>query len=436
MTNPAHKVLLNRDLRRAGFALLLMCALAMYIMPSAQAQTYTVLHNFQGQNSGIYPTSGVSIDRGGNLYGTTQYGGPGMNCYEGCGIVFKMSRHGSSWLFTPIYNFQGGLDGGNPGARPVIGPNGSLFGTTTQGGTGCLGMGCGTAYNLQPPPHASANVLGQWLETVLYRFQGGNDGASPEDADLAFDAAGNIYGTTLFGGQDIYYCQDGCGTVYELSRVNGNWTESILHAFFQTGDAMQPWGGVIFDQGGNLYGTTNGGGANRDGVVYQLIHSGSSWTENILYNFTGGSDGEGPYAGLMMDQQGNLYGTTCCGATNLNGSVFELTRSPDWAFSTLHAFGGPDGQEPLGTVVMDAAGNLYGTTSAGGANGWGTIFKLSPGSGGWTFTSLYDFCPGGYPCTDGAGPSGTLAIDAAGNLYGTTMNGGATGGGVVFEFAP
>jgi len=420
-----------RNFRKAGVALGL-CTLAIAGTPAAQSQTYSVVFSFSGPSTGLYPVSGVTVDRAGNLYGTTQIGGPGTNCYEGCGTVFKLSRHGSGWVFTPLHSFVGGTDGGNPSARPVFAPDGSLWGTTTEGGVGCFGMGCGTVYQLQPPQHATGNILGGWLETVIYRFNDSGDGNMPEDADLLFDASGNVYGSTFTGG-DGSQCFGGCGTVYKLTHSNGAWTESIIHNFGNGSDGQYPWTGLIFDRSGNLYGTTSSGGANRKGAIYQLVPSANGWTEQVIYSFQNMDDGYISYGGLIADAAGNFYGTTCCGGPLGGGAAFQLTHSGGWVLTTLHNF---QGQGPEGSLVMDAAGNLYGSTNGGGAYGKGTVFKLSPSGGDWTYTTLYDFCPSDFPCPDGAFPSGSLAIDSAGNLYGTTTDGGATGGGLVFEVTP
>ncbi len=421
---------------RLAFAVMLALAVVLAMPQRTYSQTFKVVYNFQGVSGGFYPTSGVSVDRAGNLYGTTQYGGAGTACYLNCGIVFKLTRQGSGWLFNPIYSFKGGSDGGSPNARPIVGPDGSLFGTTSQGGgSGCYGMGCGTVFNLRPPQRASGRALAPWAESVIYRFQGGSDGGGPQDADLVFDQAGNLYGTTEFEGGSG--CSDHCGTVYQLTKSNGTWTESTLHVFGQTGDGDQPWAGAVFDRAGNLYGTTSTGGAHRSGAAYELIRSGSGWSEQVLYSLQSATDGAYPYAGFILDAAGNLYSTACCNGAMADGSVYELTAAT-WTFNLLYALGAAGtGQGPEGGLVMDSSGNLYGTASSGGAYGFGAVFKLSQGAGGWTYTSIHDFCAGGYPpCSDGYTPSGNLAMDSSGNLYGTTANGGAHGGGVVYEITP
>ena len=422
----------GRGLSEPALALAILLALTMLAAPSARAQTYNVLHSFSGLQDGLYPVSGVTVDVSGNVYGTTNIGGSGTSCFEGCGAAFKLTHRGSSWLLTPLYDFVGGSDGGNSYARLIIGPDGNLYGTTSQGGgTGCDGVGCGTVFKLSPPAHACGRALCPWSETVLYRFNGGSDGNSPRGADLVFDQAGNLYGTTYFGGGGG--CQDGCGTVYKLTHSGGGWTESIVHSFSQSGDGQEPWAGVIFDQSGSLYGTTSSGGAYGRGAVYQLTPSGSGFNERVLYSFQGPSDGVLPYGGLILDPAGNLFGTTCCAGPGGGGTVFELTRSQGWAFSVLATFAG-DGSN--GSLVMDATGNLYGTTNEGGGFGFGSVFKLTPSGGGWILTSLHNFCAGGWPCSDGAFPPSGLALDAVGNFYGTTSDGGTYGGGVVFEITP
>lgn len=167
-----------------------------------------------------------------------------------------------------------------------------------------------------------------------------------------------------------------------------------------------------------------------------MTPSGSGCTEQVLYSFQGLPDGEGLYGTPILDQAGNLYATACCSGPQGGGTAFELTRSENWAFDPIHIFGGQQVQGPQAGLTMDAAGNLYGTTDQEGAYNFGSVFKLSPANGGWTYTSLYDFCAGGLPCSDGAYPSSTLEFDADGNLYGTTMQGGTQGGGVVFEITP
>ncbi|HTT84676.1 MAG TPA: choice-of-anchor tandem repeat GloVer-containing protein [Rhizomicrobium sp.] len=258
-------------------------------------------------------------------------------------------------------------------------------------------------------------------ETVLYSFQGGNDGSSPS-AGLIMDKSGNLYGTTYWGGGSG--CDDGlgCGTVFEFPSSG---SETVLHAFAgQPSDGAWPWGGVIADKAGNLYGTTSQGGANNAGTVFKVSPGG---TETTLYTFTGGSDGGDPLASLIADKAGNHYGTTSMGGAENSGTVFEVAA--DGTETVLYSFtGGNDGAAPMGGLITDKAGNIYGTTSLGGANNRGTVFEIAAGG---TERVLYSFTgksDGGYPM------AGVIA-DAAGNLYGTTETGGKGYEGTVFKLA-
>jgi uncharacterized repeat protein (TIGR03803 family) len=402
---------------------LVLLALIVVATQSAQAQTYQVIHTFTGGQDGGNPYAGLTLDKAGNLYGTTGYGGA-----YGNGIVYQLRHKGSGWTFNPLYNF--GFGGRGDGATPlggvIVGPDGSLYGTTAGGGS----AGVGTVFRLRPPPHACTTALCPWAETVIYSFKGGADGANPGYGNLAFDQEGNIYGTTTSGGdtKPLGPCKGGCGTVFELSPSDGGWNENIVHVF--TGnDGDEPLSGVVLDQTGNLYGTTFAGGEGscNCGTVYELTHSGSGWTESLLYSFTGGSDGDTPDGGLIFDPSGNLYGTTSNIAT-----AFELTPSGGtWIYSLLYAFGYFDLQcGPRANLAMDGAGNLYGTTTCTVPNG--TVFKLTPSNDGtWTYTLLH-----GFTGPDGEYPQCNVVIDANGNLYGTTVAGGFDGVGVVWEITP
>jgi uncharacterized repeat protein (TIGR03803 family) len=273
---------------------------------------------------------------------------------------------------------------------------------------------------------------GSWTEKVLYSFGAyGTDGVVPY-AGLIFDAAGNLYGTTYAGGTYYQY-----GTVFELTpAAGGGWTEKVLHNFVANGtDGYYPWAGLAFDRFGNLYGTTSTGGTYEGGIVFELTPAGSGgWTETVLHRFGNAMDGSGPLAGLIFDAAGNLYGTTSGGGT-YDGTVFELTPAGggSWTEKVLWSFGsGTDGFAPQVGLVFDAAGNLYGTTPWGGTNGYGTVFELTPaGSGGWTEAVLHNFNEFGNG--DGYYPLAALILDAAGNLYGTTSVGGTYNNGTVFE---
>jgi len=403
---------------------LFLIALTVATTQPTQAQTYKVIYNFTGGGDGATPWAGVTLDKAGNLYGTTYYGGGGP-CNDGygirCGTVFQLAHNRSGWTFNPLYEFTGNNDGAYPAASVIFGPDGTLYGTTSGG------IGYGTVFNLRPsgPPCRSALCPG--TESVLYRFAGGIFGEFPFLGDLVFDQAGNLYGTTIEGGSN------GQGVVYELSPSAGGWTESVLYNMNAGTSGNFPYSGVIFDSAGNLYGTATMGGAYNYGAVYQLTPSGTGWTENTIYSFQGAGDGKIPIGGLIIDSLDNLYGTTAAvpGAT-----VFELTPSnATWTFKVLYTFSanpnqGPD-DGPNDRLFMDAAGNLYGTAYGEGAYSRGSVFKLTPSAGGWTFTGLHDFSG-----SDGAYPIGGVVQDTDGNIYGTTSGGGAFGNGVVFEITP
>ena len=406
---------------RAAAVVLTVFMLAVAAPPAAQGQTYSVIHNFTGSD-GDSPQSGLTFDKAGNLYGTTRYGGS-----HNAGTVFKVTRHGSGWLFTPLYNFTGGYDGSNPDSRVVFGPDGSLYGTTTFGGL----YRSGVVFRLRPSASACKTAICPWTETVLYSFTGQSDGGVPE-GDLVFDQAGNIYGTTFAGGQgNCVPLYSGCGAVYELTPSQGQWTLTVLHTFTGLSDGGAPTSGLIFDQAGNLYSTTYVGGAYSLGTVFELTPSGSGWTESVLHDFAGGNDGANPEAGLVFDSSSNLYGVTAFGGSHTYGTAFELQASNGgFSYSILYNFG-VESETPVPTLTLDSAGNLYGTAQSGGTGGVGAVFRLSPSGGSWNYTSLHDFTfsTGGYPL-------GNVIRDAIGNLYGTTPYGGTGQDGVVFAITP
>ncbi len=257
---------------------------------------------------------------------------------------------------------------------------------------------------------------------MLYKFTG-PDGDEPLYGNLAFDQAGNLYGTTVGGGTyDL-------GTVYELTPSNGGWTESVLWSFTGGNDGNQPLSGVIFDSTGNLYGTTVLGGANRAGNIYELSPSASGWTEKTLYSLNGGYEGYEILGGVAMDQRGYLYSTARFGGTGGAGTAYQLSPSGGgWKYTLMQAFSGIAG--PVDTPTLDAAGNVYVTSTFTGGNG--SVVKLTPSNGGWNSVTLHSF--NGY---DGAAPVGGVILDGSGNIYGTAANGGSDGdNGVVFEIKP
>jgi len=430
---------LSQRATTAALVSAILLVLMVFATQSAQAQTFNVLHNFTGEQDGQFPFAGLTMDQAGNLYGTAAKGGAGY------GTVFKLKRSGSSFLFNPLYSFGEGNDGAGPTAPVIFGKDGTLYGTTIAGGGsqngGCANFlgypGCGTVFNLRPYPTVCKTALCDWNETVLYRFTGGGDGAGPDGA-LLFDQAGIIYGTAPIGGIDSCF-GNGCGVVYKLTPSNGGWVQSVLYSFLGNNggpDGGVPHSGVVFDRAGNLYGTTYvGGNGNQGGTVFQLTPSGSGWMENQIYVFQRGNDGGNPLAGVIFDSSGSLYGATISYGTGGGGTAFELTPSDgSWALTILHGFVGGNecGGPQYGSLVMDQAGNLYGTTYCDGANNAGSVFKLTPSGGTWMYTSLHDFTGS----NDGGHPVGGVTLDSNGNLYGTASVGGKYNGGVIWEITP
>jgi uncharacterized repeat protein (TIGR03803 family) len=386
--------------------------LAMLATAPLQAQILETLYNFNTMADGFEPIGGV-VRTGGSFYGTTPDGG----AYSTAGTVFKIDAKGNE---TVVHSFSGSPDGYGPLAGLVKGSDGNLYGTTAYGGL----YGFGTIFEV--------SKTGQ--ETVLYSFSGyPADGAYPQ-AGLIRDAAGNLYGTTEFGGPGS--CQDnngnaeGCGTAFVFSN---NGVETMLHGFaYGTTDGQSPIARLLLDAAGNLYCTTYSGGTQEMGTVFKVTPSG---TETVLHSFAGAPDGAGPEAGLISEA-GIFYGTTYQGGASNYGTVFELTEEGQetvlYSFSALHR----DGRSPAAALVRDSSGNLYGTTQAGGIEtkycdgGCGVIFKISSAG---KETVLHRFA--GYPI-EGSSPIGPLLRDSLGNLYGTTFSGGTAEEGTVFEFAP
>jgi uncharacterized repeat protein (TIGR03803 family) len=431
MSHQSQRVNFHASLCAAVSALVIVFAMTVVAVPAMQAQTFKVIHSFTGKSDGANPVSNLVMDRAGNLYGTTAGGGR-----WDFGTVFKMKYVNSGWVLTPLYTFQGGLDGIGPLAGVVIGADGSLYGTTSQGGGSMCsdGFSCGTVYKLKPPPTRPRTPLDPWTETVLYRFSG-PDGERPE-SDLVFDKAGNLYGTTYTGGQPGT-CYAGCGVVFELTPSGGAWTETAIHTFLGP-DGGYPMSGMIFDTAGNLYGTSSWGGAYSRGTVYELTPSGAGWTLNTPYSFgEDRSHGLDPFAGLLLDNSGNLYGATSTSIVNYEPvSVFELTPSNGtWTLNSLYEMTRSESGSfgPWGRLTMDAAGNLYGTTEGYGAYWAGSVFKLTYSNGSWIPTVLHEFSG-----VDGQYPQAGVTLDAYGNIYGTAPSGGSGTGanGVVWEITP
>ncbi len=344
---------------RLRWALYLVAFVALSSLSLANAQTFQVLHNFTGGTDGAHPESSLTMDRAGNFYGTTVLGGT-MNE----GVVFEMNRRGSGWTVVPLYSFQGTYDGAVPYGPVTIGPDGSLYGTTLGGGSFqgeyCEGGGCGVVFRLRPPAIAPESVITPWNESVLVAFNA-TDGNEPIYPLLLFDQAGNIYGTTQFGGSTDN------GVVFELTPYGSGWTETVLYGGFGSGDAGQsPFAGVIMDSSGNLYGTASTGGPLLAGVAYELMPTQSGYQEVLLHSFSGDT-GISPYAGLVMDQAGNLYGATEQGGPTNCGVIYELSPSPSgFTYNLLYAL--PcGGGGPYQNLVLDSAGNLFGAAYGDGA---------------------------------------------------------------------
>jgi len=397
---------------RARFLRAVFVTLAILSLLNLTIRSQAFAKGGRGNPDGTAPLAGLITDASGNLYGTTFQGGSG-----GDGTVFKLTPPaigGGSWTESILLNFSG-TNGSSPAAALIKDATGNLYGTTTSGGA----ANQGTVFKLIPP----AKSGGSWTESILLSFNG-TDGNGPH-ASLIMDGGGNLYGTTRAGG--AY----GDGTVFELlppARSGGSWTEAILHSFDGSDGFGPNSNGLVMDSSGNLYGTTIGGGANNAGTVFELVPSGGGWTEAVLLSFNG-ADGKEPFGGLVMSN-GNLYGTTEIGGAGY-GTVFELTPAGGggWNEAIPFNFNSTDGAEPVAALVADTSGNLYGTTWKGGTTGAGTVFELVPAA---SESVLHNF----GSANDGYGPEANLLLDPHGNLYGTTSEGGTYGWGTVFELTP
>jgi uncharacterized repeat protein (TIGR03803 family) len=380
----------NRD----GFVTVVIALLMLTLVCTLPAlgQTEAVLHSFNGQD-GSYPFSRLTIDAQGNLYGTTG-GDPVTSTFAS---VFKLSSTGKLGVLFK----QPGTGVCDLCIDNLLRDNqGNLYGTEAAGGT----FGNGSVFKVSP--------TGTF--TVLYSFTGGSDGQSPNDGLIA-DEQGNLYGTAALGGAF------GQGVIYKVTLAG---VEEVLYSFTGGADGGVPWGRLVRDSQGNLFGTTYADGALKlsFGVVFELTPDG---VESVLHSFTGGSDGGHPNGDLIFDSQGNLYGTTPSVSHGPHGTVFKITQQG--VFTLLHTFSGPDGFDPRSGLLMDASGNLYGTTFSGGASGDGVVYKLTPTG---RVTLLHSFSG-----NDGSFPVGGLVFDPKGNLYGTTAYGGTSNNGVLFRIA-
>jgi hypothetical protein len=463
--------------------------------------TESLLHGFTGTD-GNQPIALVA-DGKGNFYGTTYAGGktvaacPSYSAVDatgathaypgGCGIVFKLSPPAAgkkTWTRTTVHNFTN-RDGSNPGGNLILGKAGNLYGVTGTGGAGTpacpskrekgIFAGCGVVFRLTPP--AAGKTV--WSETVLHSFVG-TDGAAP--SGIASNAAGVIFGTTARGGNSATACPAdgtsgnpaGCGVAFRLIPPAAGktvWTQTHLHDFGIRQDGARPSGPPLLVRS-KLFGVATEGGAKPAscaanaalnlvagcGIVYELTPSGKDWTETVIWRFAGGTGGALPYGGVIPDAAGNLYGTTSAGGTGGNtsvgttgnGLVFRLsppaTGQANWTKTNLHAFaGGADGAVPVGTLLKDPAGAIYGTTGYGGTTNLGTVFELAKpasGNGPWKETVLHRFLSNPYTL-DGLIPLAGVVRDAHGALYGTTVSSGTfasgnfkSGNGAVFKITP
>jgi uncharacterized repeat protein (TIGR03803 family) len=403
--------------------------MVLFLAASAWAATETVLWSFNPlQGDAGFPSANALISDGsGNFYGSTTAGGT-----NGTGAFFKLSPNGNGgWNESVLHSFGplgGTADGYYPFGHIARDKHGNLFGTTEAGGTNSTG----TVYEM------SSTSGGGWTETVIHNFgaYGSGDGSAPLSG-LSVNAVGKLYGTTGTGGGSAN-CENGCGTVYQLSPTSGGgWTETILHSFNGNPDGSDPISGVMLDKTGNLYGTTITGGGYGYGTVYRVKNTKKGWIPKVLYAFRGGK-GENPSFGdLVMDRVGNLYGTAYAGGLHNTGAVWELVYSATkntYSEKVLYNFGlkgSSDGTTPEAGVTLGRNGNLYGTTIWGGTYTYGTVFELVQSKHGhWQERIVHDFTGS----ADGGFPSSDLIKDAAGNLYGLAGGGGTYLAGAVFQF--
>jgi uncharacterized repeat protein (TIGR03803 family) len=350
-------------------------------------------------------------------------------------ITITLAVRADAQTETILHNFSG-AGGEYPSGGLLLDSAGNLYGSTFEGGnlTDCQSRGCGVVFRL-------SDAEGSWQEAVIRDLPSNADGGT----GLISDASGNLYGITLSGGGSTACTLNnnvGCGTVFELSpTATGQWTRTLLHAFTGGSDGGQPLTGLVFDAAGNLYGTTSLGGAYNYGGIYRLARHFNSWTETVVHDFTCHADGCDAESSLIIDSAGNLYGTASYSSPG-DGVAFEISPGAGgrWKYVVLHQFlGGADGNRPSGSLTLDAEGNLYGTTTRGGSTntcfdaGCGTVFELSPSSSGSWTETILHSFVGG---DDGDAPDSGVNLDAAGNLYGVTLQGGgALNFGSVFKLS-
>ena len=383
---------------------------------TAVAATTDVIFSF-GEGEGEYADTDLETDSAGNIYGTTVLGGD-----FGGGTVFQLTPTPDGWVHTVLYSFTGGADGGEPYKGVTLDHEGNLYGTAVTGGSGSCEGGCGVVYKL-------TNSGGTWTQSVIHAFTGGDDGSGP-GARVTVDQSGNVYGMAPTGG--AY----GLGTIYKIHQVGGAWDFRVIHAFTGGADGSSGSAGRMILRKGSLYGAATAGGNHGSGVVFQLTQSGAAgWNFRTIYSFQGQPDGSFPYGALLFDSSGNIYGTTYYGGANGIGAVYKLSPRlvGEWDENVIYSFqNGSDGNSPISNLVFDTVGNLYGTTSEGGL-GSGVIFKLSSvGVRQWTETIVHSFQ--GAP--DGGFPYNGMVVDRFGNFYGATVHGGKHDDGCVYKFTP
>lgn len=378
---------------------------------SAFGQTESTIYNFTGGSDGGTPYGGRLIfDPSGNLYGIAIFGGINNN-----GVVYELSpAAGGGWTQTVLYSFLGGSDGSNPEGALVFDSLGNLYGGTYAGGT----HGLGTIFELSPVSG------GGWTEKVLYNFAGGADGAN-SNGSLIFDATGSLYGTTVLGGIN------GIGTVFQLSPATGGaWTEAVLFTCSQAVGG-EPHGNVVFDSRGNFYTALVNDGPFNAGAILRLKFVDGTWRMGLIYSFKDDVNGGFPLGDLAITPQGRLYGATETGGSHDLGAIFALERpagSSVWKETIVHSFGGK-GDGRFGgaslSVVLDAAGNLYGVTDAGGTTRYGVAYKLTAGDAGVMKETI--LCT--FNKTIGQ-PTADPVLDSFGNLYGPASLGTDSAGDV------
>lgn len=420
------------------------CGVVFKLTPSNGTWQETVLHAF-ALTDGAFPNTNVIFDSSGALVGTT-VSGPGINCGEGCGTVFELTPStGGTYAFKLVYTFAGGLDGATPKGGLVFGSDGNFYGTTGGGGDSdnCQ-YGCGTVYSLTPSTGYvwKEKIIHHFSGSSANPY--GVDGNDPV-AGLVFDQSGNLYGTARAGGATGTVCNQCSGTVFKLSKnSSGQWNTALVYSFVVSGDGLSPGGSPISSlasgSAGNFYGVTEYGGANGQGAIYELLPlSGGGYKERVIYSFLGGTDGGNPFGGLISDASGNLYGATFYGGENSGcsnsygcGTIFELspTGGGNWKEQVIHAFMNADGVGPSAPLTLDPDGNILGTTGGSSNGGLSTAFQLSPSGGGWIYTILYTFTNNTVFT-----PGGAIVLDSSGNWYGVG-EGGNHGAGVIYELSP